>query len=90
MNRSIHIFDNGVKVYEEQLNQNLRERLLSRNVHETEEEDLFVELVQSIPPNGCFVNIGKAIGYYHLLAKTISPSLNIHAIEPLKNIENIL
>ena len=54
------------------------------NVHEAEEEDIFVEMIKNISTNGCFVNIGSAIGYYPLLAKILAPNINIYAIEPLE------
>ncbi len=84
MQRAIHVFDNGVQVYDDHLIPVQRDRYEKRNVHEAEEEDIFVEIIQSIPPDGCFVNIGSAIGYYPLLAKRLSPSLTIHAVEPLQ------
>jgi len=94
MKRNIHVFDNGVKVYDDQLVTFQRDRYAKRNVHEAEEEDIFIEILQAIPIEGCFVNIGSAIGYYPLLAKKLAPGLNIHAIEPLERhrvffVENI-
>lgn len=94
MRRAIHVFDNGVKVYDDHLIPAQRERYRKRNVHEAEEEDVFVEIVRSLPGDGCFVNIGSAIGYYPLLAKKLSPGLTIHAVEPLERhrrcfIENV-
>lgn len=83
MNRQIHTFDNEVRVFEDQLAPGQKERYRIRNVHESEEEDIFVELIQGIPANGCFVDIGSAIGYYALLAKKLSPQLTIQAVEPL-------
>jgi len=83
MNRKIHVFDNDVRVFDDQLIAGQRERYLIRNVHESDEEDIFVELIRAIPADGCFVNIGSAIGYYALLAKKLAPRLTIHAVEPL-------
>jgi FkbM family methyltransferase len=95
MAREIHTFDNGIRVYDDHLIPEQRERYRARNVHETEEEAVFSSLVQGIRPDGCFVNIGAAIGYYLILAKKISPGLKIHAVEPLQRhrrflIENLL
>lgn len=95
MRRNIHTFDNGVMVYDDHLIPIQRERYKKRNVHEAEEEDIFIEIIRSIPDNGCFVDVGAAIGYYLLLAKKIVPGLNIYAIEPLKRhrkflLENIV
>jgi FkbM family methyltransferase len=84
MERQIHAFDNGVRVFDDQLVPGQRERYQIRNVHESEEEDIFVELIQALPANGCFIDIGSAIGYYVLLAKKLSPQLVIHAVEPLE------
>ena len=81
--RVIHEFDNGVKVYEDQLLATQKERYAKRNVHEAEEEDLFIKLIQTLPVSACYVNVGSAIGYYVLLAKLLSPELTIHAVEPL-------
>jgi FkbM family methyltransferase len=94
MRRAIHVFDNGVKVYDDHLIPSQRGRYRKRNVHEAEEEDVFVEIVRSLPGEGCFVNIGSAIGYYPLLAKRLSPGLTIHTVEPLEQhrrcfIENV-
>jgi len=84
MQRKIHVFDNTVKVYDDQLLPAQRERYARRNVHEADEEDHFVSLIKAIPANGCFVSIGTAIGYYTILARILSPLLNIHAVEPLE------
>jgi len=81
--RKIHTFDNGVKVYDDHLIPVQKERYRKCNVHEAEKEDIFVEIISSLPKSGCFVNIGSAIGYYPLLAKKLMPSLIVHAIEPL-------
>lgn len=82
MKRQIHMFDNEVRVFDDQLTPGQRDRYQIRNVHESEEEDIFVELIRAIPADGCFVNIGSAIGYYPLLAKKLAPHLTIHAVEP--------
>ena len=85
MSRKIHEFDNNVRVYDDHLMPAQRQRYMVRNVHEADEEDLFIKIISSIPENGCFVNIGTAIGYYAILAKKLSPRLNIHAVEPLQS-----
>lgn len=84
MERAIHTFDNGVRVYDDQLLEQQRERYRKRNVHEAEEEDFFVELIRQLPPDGCFVDVGAAIGYYLILARKLSPRLTIHGGEPLE------
>ncbi len=83
MERAIHTFDNGVRVYDDHLLDEQRERYRKRNVHEAEEEDIFVDLIRRIPADGCFVDVGAAIGYYLILARKLAPSLTIHAVEPL-------
>jgi len=95
MTRKIHEFDNSVRVYDDHLMPAQRQRYKIRNVHEADEEDLFVKIISSVPDNGCFVNIGTAIGYYAILAKKLSPQLHVHAVEPLQTFraclsENIL
>jgi FkbM family methyltransferase len=81
--RAIHVFDNGVRVYDDHLLPIQRERYARRNVHEAEEEDVFTALVRNLPPGGRYINIGTAIGYYPLLAKRLAPGLRIHGVEPL-------
>lgn len=83
MGRPIHAFDNGVKVYDDHLLDIQRERYNKKNVHEAEEEELFLKILRSVPSDGVFVNIGAAIGYYPILAKNLIPGLAIHAVEPL-------
>ena len=83
--RKIHIFDNGVMVYDDHLLPEQRDRYLKRNVHEAEEEDIFVGIIKELPENGCYINIGSAIGYYVILARLLRPGLRIHAIEPLSS-----
>jgi FkbM family methyltransferase len=83
MSRKVHVFDNGVSVYDDHLLSVQRERYRKRNVHEAEEEDVFVALVRNLPADGCYVNIGCAIGYYPILARRLAPQLAIHAVEPL-------
>ena len=90
MTRKIHKFDNGVRVYDDHLMPAQRQRYKLRNVHEADEEDLFIKIISSLPTDGCFVNIGTAIGYYAILAKTLSPQLYVHAVEPLASFRNCL
>jgi len=82
-NRKLHVFDNGVKVFDDQLLKVQRERYKLRNVHEEDEEDVFISLVKSLPQNGVYINVGAAIGYYPLLAKKLRSDLSIHCFEPL-------
>ena len=84
MERPVHTFENGVRVYEDQLLDEQRERYRKRNVHEAEEEEIFINLIQRLPTDGCFVDVGAAIGYYLILARKLSPRLTIHGVEPLE------
>ena len=84
MSRAIHTFDNGVRVYEDQLLDEQRARYQKRNVHEAEEEEIFIDLIRRLPHDGCFVDLGAAIGYYLILAHKLSPNLAIHGVEPLE------
>lgn len=81
--RKIHTFDNGVMVYDDHLLPEQKARYLKRNVHEAEEEDIFIGLMKGVPENGCYINIGSAIGYYVILARLLRPGISIHAVEPL-------
>lgn len=84
MEDRIHSFDNGVKVYERHLIDIQKRRYSDHNVHEAEEEELFIGLINRIGQRAVFVNVGAAIGYYAILAKKIYPSLEVYAFEPLK------
>jgi FkbM family methyltransferase len=81
--RAVHCFDNGVKVYDDQLVEAQRLRYAKCNVHEEDEEELFLEMINSLPAGGIFVSLGSAIGYYALLAKRTRPDLIVHCFEPL-------
>jgi len=85
MTRKIHKFDNGVCVYDDHLMPAQRQRYRIKNVHEADEEELFVKIISSVPVDGYFINVGTAIGYYAILAKKLSPRLNVHAVEPLES-----
>jgi len=81
----IHEFNNGVKVYKKHLLKQQLDRYARINIHEPEEEEWFKKIFSEIDPKkGVFINIGAAIGYYVILAKCISPKLEIHAFEPLE------
>lgn len=80
----IHTFENGIKVYDKHLLEVQKNRYKKINVHEAEEEHLFLSQISNLKKKACFVNIGSAIGYYALLAKKTRPDLFIHAYEPLR------
>src|SRR2546430_73536 len=79
----IHVFDNGLRVYRHHLIQVQRERYETKNIHEPEEEQFFVGLLDAMPEDGVLFDVGAAIGYYALLAKKLKPHLRVHAFEPL-------
>lgn len=87
---AIHCFDNGVKVYDEHLVEAQRIRYAKCNVHEEDEEELFLEMVRGLAPGARFVSLGTAIGYYVLLAKRVRPDLIVHCFEPLERHRNFL
>lgn len=78
-----HIFENGIQVHESHLLDVQKVRYAKRNVHEQDEEDVFTNIIHSLPDSGCYVNVGTAIGYYPMLARNIRPDLRIHCFEPL-------
>jgi FkbM family methyltransferase len=83
MSGQIHTFDNGVKVIRRHLLPQQIARYAEQNLHEPDEEPIFIDLIQSVPPGGVFVSIGSAIGYYPILAKKLRSDLQIHCFEPL-------
>jgi FkbM family methyltransferase len=80
---SVHTFDNGVRVMDCHLLQVQRARYQLRNVHEADEEDIFMDALARTPHGGTFLNVGTAIGYYVILAKLKRPDLVVHGVEPL-------
>jgi len=88
--RAVHCFDNGVKVYDDQLVDAQRLRYAKSNVHEEDEEELFLRMINSLPAGGIFVSVGSAIGYYAFLAKRCRPDLMIHCFEPLEKHRSFL
>ena len=80
---AIHTFDNGVRVYEHHLLDIQRVRYRRRNVHEENEEDVFLATLVNVPSGRIFLNVGAAVGYYAILAKLKRPDLQVHAVEPL-------
>lgn len=83
MMRKAHQFDNGVKVYDDQLLEVQRERYQSCNVHEEDEEEVFVSCIRGLPGGAVYVNVGTAVGYYPLLARSLRDDLRVHCFEPL-------
>lgn len=84
MNSEVHEFENGVRVFDHHLLPDQRARYRETNVHEADEEAIFISLIEALPDDGCFVSIGSAIGYYLILARKLSPRLEVHAVEPLE------
>lgn len=75
----VHQFANGVRVFDDHPHALQRSRHQQRNVHEEQEEPVFLRLVGEVQAGGIFVNIG----YYALLAKLKRPDLTIWGFEPL-------
>lgn len=84
MEKIVHTFDNNIRVYEHQLLDVQKERYVTENVHEAEEEPIFLEVIAQLPKGGVYVNIGAAIGYYPLLAASMRDDLRLISYEPLK------
>ena len=80
----MHIFDNGIKVFEKHLLDIQKKRYKKNNVHEAEEESIFIDIVNNLSKNSIYVNVGAAVGYYPLLIKSIREDIEVHAFEPLK------
>lgn len=79
----VHRFDNGVLVHDHHLLDSQRTRYAQKNVHEEDEEAIFLDVLRSIPQGGSFASVGTAIGYYVILARRLRPDLRIHCFEPL-------
>ena len=47
INRQVHVFENGIQVFDDHLVPEQRKRYAIRNVHEIEEEEIFVKLSNS-------------------------------------------
>jgi FkbM family methyltransferase len=80
---AIHTFENGVRIHDHHLLEVQRARYRVRNVHEADEEDVFLAALAEVPRGGIFLNVGTAVGYYTILAKLKRPDLTIHGVEPL-------
>lgn len=74
-------FDNGVKFYQKYLIPSQIRRYKRINLHEPEEEKLFVKVIEA-HQGGMFVDVGAAGGYYSILARKLHPTIPIHAFNP--------
>lgn len=83
MDKTIHTFRNSISVYDAHLIDSQRDRYLKNNVHEEDEEGIFIDLIRELSPGDVFVNVGTAIGYYPILSKTIRKDIDVHCFEPL-------
>ena len=79
----VHEFANGVKVFDAHLLPLQRARYARSNVHEEQEEEVFLALLHAMQAGATFVNIGTAIGYYALLSKLKRSDLLVFCVEPL-------
>lgn len=80
--REVWEFDNGVKVYKDQLIELQIERYKNINLHEPEEEKIFCRILNGYRGDGVFVDIGAAAGYYCFLARKLNSDIEIHAFNP--------
>lgn len=83
MTKRYHTFDNGLKINDHHIIDVQRERYKKCNVHEAEEECLFLEQLTAVKKFGVYVNIGAAVGYYSILTKMNRQDVIVHAYEPL-------
>lgn len=80
----VHEFDNGVKVYDEHLLELQRRRYQVTNLHEPEEEVIFTKIVKDLRKFEAYYDVGAAIGYYPILARSLRmDDIIIRAFEPL-------
>ncbi len=80
----VYTFDNGVKVHTHHLGPAQLQRYSQVNLHEPVEEEWFLKMLQGVDHEAVFMDIGAAIGYYTILAKTNRSGLEVHAFEPLE------
>lgn len=66
-----HLFDNGVKIFKSHLLPVQLERYAIRNVHEAEEEDIFVDMIKNMPMQGVYVNIGSAVALLRITGQKV-------------------
>ncbi|MCP5279518.1 MAG: FkbM family methyltransferase [Thiobacillus sp.] len=79
----MHTFSNGVRIYDDHIIPAQRERYARNNVHEMEEEAIFLKLVTDMPVGSVYVDVGAAVGYYCILAKKYRPEIRVVAVEAL-------
>lgn len=84
MRQNIHKYDNGIKVFEHHLIDVQKDRYELHNVHEAEEEPVFLGVLKKLDKNAVYVNVGAAIGYYPLLIRLYRDNVRNVAYEPLK------
>ena len=85
MDREIHTFANGIRVFKDRLIDVQIARYAHCNIHEPVEEKWFEQLCK--PSAGSdsfsFVDIGAAVGYYAVLVKKLRPNAAVICVEPL-------
>jgi FkbM family methyltransferase len=84
LDRCVHQFDNGVKIYRRHIIGLQRERYSLVNLHEPEEEKIFLEACDRLAHGAVLLDVGAGVGYYSLLAARRGRALDIHAFEPQK------
>jgi FkbM family methyltransferase len=78
----VHVFNSGVKVWKHYLRKAQRERFAVKNLWEQLDEPLITKVLQHAQKGDLFIDCGAALGYYSLLARRISPDIEIHAFNP--------
>uniref|UniRef100_A0A7S1I840 Methyltransferase FkbM domain-containing protein n=1 Tax=Eutreptiella gymnastica TaxID=73025 RepID=A0A7S1I840_9EUGL len=78
----VHVFSSGVKVWQHYLRKAQRERFLVKNLWEQLDEPLITKVLQHAEKGDVFIDCGAALGYYSLLARRISPDIEIHSFNP--------
>jgi FkbM family methyltransferase len=82
LTEQIHTFENGLMLFDRHLTPQQRARYRAKNLHEPEEEEIFLSAIRSLPTGGLFASVGTAIGYYAILAAKTRPDLEIHCFDP--------
>lgn len=78
-----HKFENGILIRQDDLGAGRIHRYTkpeARNLHEPVEEDWFINALSS-QKIATVIDVGAAVGYYSILAKTTFPHLNVHAFD---------
>eukprot|EP01012_Entosiphon_sulcatum_P025262 TRINITY_DN3057_c0_g1_i2.p1 TRINITY_DN3057_c0_g1~~TRINITY_DN3057_c0_g1_i2.p1 ORF type:complete len:323 (+),score=47.57 TRINITY_DN3057_c0_g1_i2:1401-2369(+) len=78
----VHTFDSGVKMYKHFFRKAQVVRFAEHNVWEVLDESLITKVLKHGRKGDVFLDCGAALGYYSLLARRLSPEIEIHAFNP--------